>query len=85
MSKIATINVDGLDEMTWYVVREWMLEEGVDALAVQEQKCGDVKVGKEKGKVVMGDTNDGLRGGGGNKTQWKSSFAKLGIQIIISF
>ena len=38
MSKLATINVDGLDEMTWFVVREWMLEVGVDALAVQEHK-----------------------------------------------
>ena len=160
VSKVATLNVDGFDEPTWFMVRGWMVDEGVDALAVQEhkllmheggpsggddmfmtfmgeagvgksgdpaggvgwivrrewadrvgfqllqrgqrevvisvggeegrvkmasvysQKCGDVKVRKEKGKVVMGDTNDGLRGHGENGREWASTFAKAELRVL---
>ena len=32
VSRVATLNVDGFDEPTWFMVREWMVDEGVDAL-----------------------------------------------------
>ena len=46
-------------------------EARVKMASIYSQKCGDVKVGKENGKVVMGDTNDELRGGGGQKAVGK--------------
>ena len=38
VSRVGTLNVDGFDESTWFMVKEWMVDEEVDALAVQEHK-----------------------------------------------
>ena len=66
MWKIATINVDGLDEMAWFVVREWMLEVGVDALAVQEHKLllsgGGPSEGDDTFMTFMGEAGAGRSG-----------------------
>ena len=41
-SKLATLNVNGLDDSTWIALRAWMILEGVDAVAVQEHKLGSL-------------------------------------------
>ena len=54
----------------------------VKLASIYSQKCGDVKVRKEKGKVVMGDTNDGFRAGGANKGEWTHAFAKAELRVL---
>ena len=54
----------------------------VKMASVYSQKCGDVKVRKEKGKVVMGDTNDGSRGHGENGRAWASTFARAELRVL---
>ena len=73
VSRVATLNVDGFDEPTWFMVREWMVDEGVDALAVQEHKLlmhegvpseGDEMFMTFMGKAGVGKNEDPAGGVG---------------------
>ena len=65
-SRLATLNVCVWDEATWMVVRQWMQEAHIDALAIQEARLTSLALdpvgGDDLFESFMGPTGKGISG-----------------------